>query len=54
MRRMSGVGALANAEKLEQVQLLAARIVSGLPIFAIVKLLSITKQVGFHYSAGAR
>ena len=40
---------LTNAEKLEQMQLLAAGIV-----YLLVRLLSITKQVGFHYSVGAR
>ena len=49
-----GGSSFSKAEKLEQVQLLAARIVSGLSIFASIRLLSITEQIGFLYSVGAR
>ena len=53
MCRNSGVGAHAftNAENLEQMPILAARIVSGLPIFAS-KTSLYSKQVGFYYSVG--
>ena len=56
MCRNSGVGAHAftNAENLEQMPILAARIVSGLPIFARRKTSLYSKQVGFHYSVGTR